>query len=570
MKEQVGRALKKIIVREQFFEAANLITEKHQIHPVTAKILAARGFSAGTQLENFLEPSLAQGLPDPINLKNVFAAAGLIRDYLAINKKIALCCDFDVDGLSGGAMIADFIRAIGGEIQVFVPDRFKEGYGLNMRMIKEAAEKGCELLITVDYGTTNDKELKEARELGLKSIVIDHHHIAGELPAADIFINPHQTGCGFADRTLCAAGLAWYLLVTLRKVMPEQCKNIDVREYLELACLGTICDMVPLQGANRVIAKRGLEKLSTSQRPGIIALKDVARLYGSIKGTHVGFGIGPRINAAGRMLSGELVIELLTTKDSKKALDIAKKLDELNQARQNTEVLIKDRALKAVAEASELPWGIVVWDENFHTGVIGIVAQRLTEAYYRPSAVCGADGKVYKGSVRGIKGLSVVEALAKVGHLLIKFGGHEGAGGFAIEAEKLPEFKIAFNEACRELMLNIPHEPSVNADTEVELEEINEELVNELNIFAPFGIANPAPQLLLNDLIVHDVKVLKNQHTKVVLTDSKRKVDALLWQETKHPALYKGAKVKIICKPEVNAYFGNRSLQLVLQAVEES
>lgn len=560
---------KKIELRPQALEEAQRICEKHNINSVTARILAARGFTAGNKLQNFLEPTLAQGLPDPIDLKNLFAAASLIREHLKKGEAIALCCDFDVDGLSGGAIVTDFLRNLGARVEVFVPDRFKEGYGLNNRMLDDAISRDCKLLIAVDYGTSNHNEILKAKSLGLKTIIIDHHHISGPIPEADIFINPQQDGCGFADKSLCAAGLAWYLLVALRKVMPEESQAIDVRDYLELACLGTICDMVPLQGANRVIAKRGLEKLSISTRAGIIALKDVARIFGQLKGNHIGFGLGPRINAAGRMLSGNLVIDLLTTKDSKKALDIAKKLDELNQARQDIETKIKTKAIDKVNQSKDLPYGIVVWDAKFHTGVIGIVAQRLSEAFYRPSAVCGADGDVFKGSVRGIKGLSVVEALGKVGHLLIKYGGHEGAGGFSIEEKNLEEFKLAFDQACKELMQNISNSPVVKADTEVSLSDLNEEVVNELNSFSPFGIANPAPQLLIENLEVHEIKVLKNQHMKIILKDSNNKINGLLWQETEHPALYKGSRVRIICRPEVNSYFGNRSLQLNIQAVEE-
>jgi single-stranded-DNA-specific exonuclease len=565
-----NKVFKKITLREQKKSFADDIVLKHGIHPVTSRVLAARGFSSGKELDDFLEPTLKSGLPDPIDLKNAFKGAELIRDSILANEKIALCCDFDVDGLSGGSLMCAFLQDLGAEVKVYVPDRFKEGYGLNTRMIDQAISEDRKLLITIDYGTSNSKELEYAKSLSLKTMVIDHHHIAsGQTSPADVFVNPHQDGCNFCDCTLCAAGLVWYVAAAVRKLMPEQAKHIDIRTYLEFACLGTICDMVPLKGANRVIAKKGLELLSFTKRPGLIALKEVASIYGKIKGSHVGFGLGPRINAAGRMLSGEIVIELLTTNCEKTAKKIASKLDELNSVRQETEKRIKVKVIDSISNSKELPSGIVVWDEHYHTGVIGIVAQRLVETFYRPSIVCGKDGDFFKGSVRGIKGFNVVETLSLVKEHLEHFGGHEGAGGFSIKPENLENLKRDFNEICREILSTIETSPVIQADTEVTLSDLDEDLVLQLNSFSPFGISNPAPQLVINNLEVKEVQSLKNQHTKAVLSDDKCKISALLWRETEHPALYKGAKVKIACRPEVNAFYGKKSLQLNLQAVEE-
>lgn len=565
-----NKAFKKIALREQRLDFAKEISDSHKVFPVTSRVLAARGYSVGKDIDNFLEPTLKSGLPDPIDLKNAFKAAEFFKEAIEGKKGIALCCDFDVDGLSGGSLACAFLNEIGANVKVYVPDRFKEGYGLNNRMIDEAKEDGRELLVTIDYGTTNVDEINYAKSIGLKTIVVDHHHIQeGLINPADVFINPHQEGCNFADKTLCAAGLAWYLVVSIRKLMPEVCSGVDVRKYLEYAALGTICDMVPLKGANRVIAKRGLEALTHSERVGIVALKEVAGIYGKVKCSHVGFGLGPRINAAGRMLTGELVIELLTTDSEKKAKQIAKKLDELNSVRQETEKRIKNKVLTLLEEKKTIPSGIVVYDENYHTGVIGIVAQRLVETYYKPSAVLGKDGDYFKGSVRGIKGLSVVDVLSKCKEHLLHFGGHDGAGGFSIEEDKIEDFSQKFNEVCESALETIEASPVVEADTEITLDELTEELISELNSFSPFGIKNPAPQLVINNLEVKEVQTLKNQHTKVTLADEDYKISGLLWRETEHPALFKGAKVRVACRPEVNAYYGKKSMQLNLQAVEE-
>jgi single-stranded-DNA-specific exonuclease len=413
---------------------------------VVARILAARGFSPDEELSNYLNPTLRNGLPDPSKLMNLKKAAEAIVACHKAGKSIAICCDFDVDGLSGGSVVHDFFNATGIVSKVFVPDRFVDGYGLNERVVQEIAASGFGVLLTIDFGTTNVKELQVAKELGLKTVVVDHHHISDAPPPADVFINPHQKGCGFAKGIASAAGLAWYLVVALSQELKDL--GVDAKNYLELACLGTICDMVPLVGVNRVIAKRGLEALSTSKRPGLRALRNVIGIKGNVGCSDVSFGIGPRLNAAGRIVHGELVVELLTTRDSIRADKLARDLNDLNAERQQIEATVKDAAIAQIEERGGPTWGLVSWHEEFHTGVIGIVAQRLVEHYYRPSAVMGMDSEgIWKGSVRGIKGFSVVDTLASLKQHLIKFGGHEGAGGFSVKEENLEAFRAAFDAA---------------------------------------------------------------------------------------------------------------------------
>jgi len=567
--EGVRVAHKRIRLRAQNPDLAESIASGYSLNPVTGRILAARGFKNDISLKNFINPSLKESLPEPSALKNLDAACALIKKAIDAGSSIAICCDFDVDGLSGGSQVLHFFQSIGVPAKVFVPDRFEDGYGLNEGMIRDIAEQGFAIVVTIDYGTTNKNEILLARELGLKTIVIDHHHVV-ENPPADIFINPNQKGCGFADKILCAAGLAWYLIVGLRRALP-QAKAIDVRRYLDLACLGTICDMVPLIGANRTIAKRGLEELSVSERVGLQALKNVMGVKGSVGCSDVSFGIGPRLNAAGRMVHGDLVIELLTTTDSKKAASIAERLNKLNLERQETENEVKEIAVRMIHAAGELPAGIVVWEPDFHTGVIGIVAQRIVEIFYRPAAVMGIDKDgIYKGSVRGIKGLSVVDTLAAVSKHLIKFGGHEGAGGFSVAIENVEEFAEAFNAECARRMKKIETSPFVEGDTEVTLAEVDLRLVDELEQFAPFGMGNPNPIVVARGLRVQDVRVLKEAHLKAVFTDGKRTIAGLMWRHTSHPHLTVGNKVDIAFKPDSNTFNGNVEIQAHLQAVVEA
>ena len=560
---------KRVKIRTQNEAIASEIAYTFSLSPLTSRILSARGFIPDDSLKNYLVPTLRSGLPDPSSLLNLDRAVEKICDIKAKKESIAIACDFDVDGLSGGALVHDFFRKAGIKSQVYVPNRFTEGYGLNPRIIREASASGHKCLLTIDFGTTNEKELLLAKELGLTTLVVDHHHVQ-TLPPADVFVNPQQAGCGFAEGTLAAAGLAWYLILGLSKAL-EGKAELHPKEFLDLACLGTICDMVPLRGANRIIARRGLESLEGTKRPGLIALKNVCGVgSGSVSCSHVSFGIGPRLNAAGRMVSGELVIELLTTSNSGKAEKLAKRLNRLNQERQATEERVKQKALRQLSERSTTGNGLVVWDKEFHTGVIGIVAQRLVEQFYRPSAVMGFDQGHFKGSVRGIRGVSVIELLSSLSSYLVQFGGHEGAGGFSLQVDAEEEFANAFDQKCAEMLEGIEKEPSVEADTEAQLAEITPAIVRELKRFEPLGVGNPGPQLLVRGLEVRAVKVLKESHLKVTLGDGNNAISGMMWRTPEHSALRVGNRVDVVGKADLNTFFGQTELQMNLQAVEES
>ncbi|MDC0358242.1 single-stranded-DNA-specific exonuclease RecJ [Oligoflexia bacterium] len=567
--QSVEFAHKGIRLRKQKVEEAKTIEQDFELSPVASRILAARGYTSGTELKNYIRPTLKEGLPAPEELKNLNVACALIVETIKRDQSIAICCDFDVDGLSGAAQLYHFLKTVEVPCQVYVPDRFKDGYGLNQEMIKKIAEEGHALVVTIDYGTTNIVELELAHELGLKTIVVDHHHTGDVVPPADVFVNPHQKGCGFAGGILCAAGLAWYLVVGLRKRLTKA-KDIEAKSYLDLACLGTICDMVPLIGANRIIAKRGLEMLERTNRKGLVALKEVIGVRNYVRCSHVSFGIGPRINAAGRMVHGDVVIDLLSTSSSNTASKIAKKLNKLNIQRQETEETVKQAAILEVQKRGSLPCALVVGDASFHTGVVGIVAQRLVEAFYRPSVVLGFEEGAYKGSVRGIKGFNVVEALTNTSQYLIKFGGHAGAGGCSIAEDQFEAFTEAFIKECERQLKGVELEPHAEADTKAKIPDINIELIKELKKFEPFGIGNPAPLLLINNLEVVELKVLKSAHLKTVLTDGKNYVTGLMWRQTSHPALEVGSTVNIVCRPDSNVFNGRVEMQAVLQAVELS
>ena len=569
--QQLPVAHKKVQLRQQNREIGEKIEYEYSLSPVTSRVLAARGFVPGADLQNYLVPTLKNGMPHPSQMKNLEDAVECIFEHSQNGGSIAIACDFDVDGLSGGSLFHAFLKACNVQSKVYVPNRFSEGYGLNDRIINDAKKEGFDLLVTIDFGTTNVKELELARSIGLKTIVVDHHHVE-ENPPCDIFVNPQQDGCSFADGILCAAGLTWFLIALLAKKFPKKSAALHPKKYLDIACLGTICDMVPLHGPNRIIARRGLECLAETKRPGLVALKELISARHNLSCSHVSFGIGPRINAAGRMLSGELVVELLTTSDTKKAEKIAKKLHRLNKQRQEAEEGVKKDAFLQVEKQGRIigkvPDGIVAWGKHFHTGVIGIVAQRMVERFYRPTAILGYDSGAYKGSVRGIKGISVVEILKEVNEYLMQYGGHAGAGGFSIEEDKVEDFAKAFSEVSAKHIASVERSPIVHADTESSLSELTPAIVRELKRFEPLGIGNPSPQILLRELTVKEVKLLKGAHLKAILSDGKRTIAGLMWKKTEHPALKVGNIVTVTGKVDLNTYFGNTEMQMNLQAVE--
>ncbi len=564
-KFKVQKAHKKVKLREQNYKLAEEIEKNFKTHPVISRILSARKIKDKSEIENFLNPSLKNSLPDIANLKNIKEAAGLITETIKAGKTFAICCDYDVDGLTSASILKKFVEELGGKTKEYIPDRFSEGYGLNERMISEIKKSGIDLLVCLDYGTSNDRELEIAKNLGLKSIVVDHHHVT-KIPQTDIFVNPKNSECGFADGILCTAGLAWYLIIAISKNFE---KAPNPKNLLDLAALGTICDMVPLKGVNRIIVKRGLELLENSEKIGLQFLKKEAGINGKVSAGNVGYGLGPRINAAGRMNKPAQVIELLTSNSESDTKKIAANLNELNKKRQNVESKIKKEVIKSVYENDELPFGIVASGDDYHPGVIGIVAQRLVEAFYRPSAVIGKGEEYFSGSVRGIKQFNVVEALKAVSENLESYGGHEGAGGFKIKPKNIEKFRVAFNLECEKRLKAIPTEPLALADTHIEFIDINPDLVESLKILAPHGIGNPTPTFLIKEVKVTKTQILKGSHLKITLTQANKYLTGFLWNENSHPLIEQGAIVDIVCKADVNLYQGNTSMQLNILGVSK-
>jgi single-stranded-DNA-specific exonuclease len=470
-----------------------------RISPLFARILTLRGLTDTGAAKCYLSSSLRSDLPSPFLMADM--EAGVDRLVRAIQKEELICIwgDYDVDGTTGAAVLVSFLREVGAQPIYHIPHRIEEGYGLNLDGIARLKKRGVDLIVTVDCGISNPREVEAARELGLDVVIVDHHQPPEELPPALAVINPHRKDCLFPDKGLCAAGLAFYLVIGLRAKLRSAgwfSQDPDIRRHLDIVTLGTIADMVPLKGVNRTLIRRGLAELSGSTRPGVLALKQVANIpLGTMNAGQVGFQLGPRINAAGRVDYGIKVVELLTTDSSEVALRIAQELDRHNRERRAIEAEVLEQALlQARARTNDgAAYSLVLAGDGWHPGVLGIVASRIVETFYRPTVIVGLDGGTGKGSARSIRGFHMVEGFRRCAAHLEKFGGHEYAGGLSIKAEKLQSFSDAFERVARECLQPCDLSPPLEIDALINFSEIGFPLMRELEALKPFGVGNPEP-----------------------------------------------------------------------------
>ena len=572
-----------VLRKENTRKRAEEIASQFNLAILPALMIAARDIGDSLDLQHFLSPTLKDGLPDPREMKNLTPAASRIIEAVLNKDKIAVFSDFDVDGISSAAQLVPFLGEIGADVFHYAPNRFSEGYGLSKFAVEKLANVGTKLLITVDCGATSHEAVSFAKQKGLAVVVIDHHQLHGESPA-DILVDPAQEGCSFQKHQLCAAGLVWFLLVELRRQILElQSENKsfsitqvpDPKSFLDLAALGTICDMVPLIGPNRVIATRGIELLEREQRKGLTALKGVSKLSGRMSTGGVSFGLGPRINAAGRLADASFAFELLTTKDELRAQELAQMIDKLNSERRSIEEAVKLKCLDILGETHANLSGLAVFDPSFHAGVIGIVAQRLVEIFHKPAAVMALGEmligrksiSVIKGSVRSVKGFHVADALKALSSLLVNHGGHSEAGGFSIEQDKLREFQEAFSDLASRIITPENRIKNLMADAEISFDLIDFIGIEQLEKLQPFGIGNPGPVFVTNEVLVESVSVIAEKHLKVKVKEGQYSLTGLCWNFEGNELLRKGERVNIAYTPEFNSYQGTTTVQLNIKEV---
>ena len=559
-------------MREADENLVALLSQRLQVIPLVARLLVNRGLTEPETAERFLSSSLSSDLPSPFLMAGMDQAAE--RLLRALNGKELVCVwgDYDVDGTTGAATLVSFLREVGGDAIYHIPHRIDDGYGVNPEGLKRLRSLGVRLVVTVDCGISNCREVELARDLGLDVIIVDHHELPPEIPPAIAIINPHRPDCRFPDKGLSGAGLAFYLIMALRAKLREggrfaESQAPDIRRYLDIVTLGTIADMVPLRGVNRVLARRGLVELGGSTRPGILALKQVARVAaGDINVGQVAFQLGPRINAAGRMDAGLKVVEMLTTDSAEVALRIAQELDENNRERQLMEARVLEEALSRIEADPGLAdrYSIVVGQEGWHPGVLGIVASRILERFHRPTVVVGFRDGEGKASARSIRGFHLVQALQRCGDLLEKFGGHEYAGGLSIKQDKFPLFRDRFEETARASLGPEDLVPLLEVDAELEFSAIGFPLLRRLDALKPFGIGNPEPLFLSRGAELSERRDF-NGGARLRFRQNGRSLAAVAFNNVgRDLPLQPGAKVDLVYRLSENEWNGTRTVELRL------
>ena len=543
---------------------------------LVATLLANRHLAAPDEARSFLAPRLAS-LPEPSTMKDMARAVDRIVAALERREVVCVWGDYDVDGVTSAAQLITFFRSLGVAVRHVVPDRFTEGYGLNSAGISAEADAGVTLLISVDCGISNVSEVDVAQARGVDVIVVDHHLVPAVVPRAHAILNPHQEGCAYPDKRLAACGVTWVLLIALRARLRERGwfrarPEPDLRDLLDLTAIGTVADMVPLLGVNRVIAAAGLERIGSSQRPGVRALCEVASVAPDrVTAGTVGFHLGPRINAAGRMAHASAGVALMTTEDPAEAATIAAGVDAYNLERREVQSAIFEEAVAAVlAEGDPAERrSIVLARPGWHTGVLGIVASKLVERFHRPTLLLAIEGDEAKGSARSIPGFRLVAHLDRIAHLIVKYGGHDHAAGLTVATERLAAFTAALEAEARAALTPEQLVRRLKLDAEVPLSWLGEPLVHDTKRLAPYGQGNAEPTFLARDVHVFDARLVgaDRRHVKLRLDAGPgRAVDGIAFgQASDLPR--PGDRVDVAWVPEVNLFGGERRLEVRIKAL---
>ena len=536
------------------------------VYPVVAKLLVNRGLGSVKDAAAFLRGTMDE-LPDPFGLKGMEKAVATIEEAITNKVPIVVYGDYDVDGITATSLLYRFLKRCEADVTYYIPERQSEGYGLNEEALEHIIERGVGLVVTVDCGISSYDIVEGVRQR-LQMIITDHHNAPDQIPRAAAVVNPKQPGCMYEDKNLSGVGVAFKLC----QAIWHRRTGLSYREDLDIVALGTIADVVPLVGENRIIVREGLRKMEESPNLGIEALIKVAGLEGrKLNAGHIGFTLAPRLNAAGRVTHATRAVELLTTTDPQAAVAIAEELQATNTERQMIERSIYEEAHRDVLNQGEsADKVIVVAGEEWHPGVIGIVASRLVEEFYRPTLVISVHDGVGKGSCRSIENCNIYEALKSAEDLLIQFGGHRQAAGFSIAVENIPALRERLTAYCEEHLSSEDYVPIVDIDALLETEEITVELVDQIETLEPYGMGNSTPVFALPKVTVRDVYLMGQQknHCKILLDTEGAPLDAIAWQgEAYHREIFPNQTVKMAVTLQKNEWQGRISPQLVIQDV---
>jgi single-stranded-DNA-specific exonuclease len=549
---------------------AGRLASSLKISPLLAQCLLNRGYSEPGALENFLQPRL-KNLADPFLLPDMDKAVDRLFRARDQNETVVIFGDYDVDGVTATTLLVQVLRPLGWRVEFYLPNRMEEGYGLSADGVENCLKKfPTTLLLAVDCGSTATETIAAVRARGVDVIVLDHHQVANPPPAAVALVNPqNHRGVDRAFTGLCSAGLAFKLAHAILKRGRE--KNLpgmaefDLKPLLDLVALGTIADLVPLSGENRILACAGLRQLNQTQRPGIVALKNVARITEAIGVYEVGYQLGPRLNAAGRLETAEESLQLLLADTLDAAVPIAHNLDSRNRERQKIEKSIVKDAVAALRMKfdPDKHYVIVEGQSLWHIGVVGIVASRVLQEFYRPTIIIGGENGEMRGSCRSITGFDMAAALRECDDLLVRHGGHAMAAGLSILPDKIDLFREKLNDLARRTLKTDQLKPSLLLDAEVGLDEMSFETLGHLDKLKPHGQGNPATQFCARNLS-HAKPVQRmgtdKQHVKMRVTDGAATHEAVWWNggDKSLPV----GKFDLAFVPQINQFNGNRSVQL--------
>jgi single-stranded-DNA-specific exonuclease len=488
---------------------------------IAARCLVNRGQSTVRTARAFLAPKLAD-LDSPEQMADLTRAAERVAAAIEAGEPIGVFGDYDVDGVTSAAVMLRFLAQVGVETRPLIADRFAGGFGLGVAAVERLGAAGCRSIVALDCGPGEPEVLRTAARLGIDVIVVDHHRVEAVSPELTAFVNPQREDCGFPDKSLAAVGLAFYFTAAIRATLVERGRldrqSVDPRSLLDLVALGTVADVVPLRGNNRILVHHGLELLSRYQRPGLAALLRSARVRSSrVRADHIAFQLAPRLNAAGRMGSALDALELLTCDEPSQARRLAQKLERLTQERRTVEEQVARQARRQVDDQrlTELP-AIVVGGDGWHRGVLGIVAARLTESYGKPAYVVGFDGEQGTGSARAQGQLNLHRSLAAAARHLVRFGGHRDAAGFTVDRGAFGELKRSLIEHAQS-SAGSAEAPGVVCDARIGSADISDHLLTELDRLGPFGHRNPDPVFEVGELRVLDSRVVGGEHLKLEL-----------------------------------------------------
>ena len=531
-----------------------------------ASILTERGIETKEDAEIFLHPEENQPFYDPFLMKDMDKGAERIIKAIDENEKIVVYGDYDVDGITATSILTNTLKKLGADVSFYIPDRQSEGYGLNVEALKKLSDDGAKLIVTVDCGIAGIKEAEAANKF-LDIVITDHHIAPGTLPKAVAVINPHREDCPYPDKNLSGVGVAFKLCQALYKKIKDE----EFTEDLDFVALGTIADIVPLVGENRKLVKLGLKEIQNSKKCGIKALIEVSALIGREIGPgQVGFALAPRLNAAGRIGHAKDGVELLLSDNYDDALAIAENLNDSNTERQDIEKAILNEAQEKLSKMDVSKLHSIVLDgENWHPGVIGIVASRLVDIYYLPTIVISHQGETSKGSCRSIRALHMHDALSAASSHLLGFGGHAQAAGLTIKTSEIPKFREAFENYVAKTLKPEDYTQTVDIAALISPDAITEEFINELELLEPFGMGNPKPIFGAKNIAGKNPHVMgkNNEHLAFVLGKNGSRT-ALAWGRAEYIEIIAREYVDICYTAQLSEWQGVKTIEVVVNSIE--